>query len=88
MRKKNKYMSTRKVILLTFIISLFVAIVASGIVIFANWISLSKKTINQVTTDTSENLYNQVYDFMQVPYKIAGINHRIIENGMLDLSNE
>ena len=57
-------MSTRKVILLTFIISLFVAIVASGIVIFANWISLSKKTINQVTTDTSENLYNQVYDFM------------------------
>ena len=36
MRKKNKYMSTRKVILLTFIISLFVAIVASGIVIFAN----------------------------------------------------
>ena len=88
MRKKNKYMSTRKVILLTFIISLFAAIVASGIVIFANWISLSKKTINQVTTDTSENLYNQVYDFMQVPYKIAGINHRIIENGMLDLSNE
>ena len=38
--------------------------------------------------DITDSIYDQIYDFMQVPYKTNEINHKIIENEMLDISND
>lgn len=81
-------MSVRKIILSTFIIALFVSVTLYGLVVYANWTSSAKKTTTLIATDITDSIYDQVYDFMQVPYKMNEINHKIIENEMLDLSDD
>ncbi|MDD3348671.1 MAG: diguanylate cyclase [Bacilli bacterium] len=88
MRKIKTNKSVRKIVLSTFIITLIVSVALYGIVVYANWTSSAKKTTRLIATDITDSIYDQIYDFMQVPYKTNEINHKIIENEMLDISND
>ncbi|HKM29462.1 MAG TPA: diguanylate cyclase [Bacilli bacterium] len=88
MEKNKTNTKIRKNILLIFVIALVISITSSGIIVFANWISSSKVITEQLATDINENIHNKVYDFMQAPYNVNEINHKIIENNMLDLSDD
>ena len=88
MAKGKTTLSLRGIILLIFTISLFISAACYGGLIFANWMSSAKKTTEHIAVDINENIYSQVYSFMQVPYHMNEVNYKIIQNGMLDLSGE
>ncbi|SEA87106.1 Cache domain-containing protein [Eubacterium aggregans] len=71
-----------------FIISLFISVACYGALIFTNWVSSAEKTTAHMAADINEEIYNQVYSLMQAPYHMNEVNHKVIENGMLDWSDE
>ena len=88
MAKEKTTLLLRSIILLIFIISLFLSAVCYGALIFTNWMSSAKKTTEQIAADANEYIYKQVCSFMQAPYQMNELTQKIIENGMLDLSDE
>lgn len=88
MRKEKTTLSLRRSILLMFIISLFISVACYGALIFTNWVSSAKNTTAHMAADINEEIYNRIDTFIQVPYHMNEVNHKVIENGMLDLSDE
>lgn len=88
MTKEKTTLSLRRIILLMFIISLFISVSCYGALIFTNWMSSAKKTTAHMAADINEEVYNRIDTFMQVPYHMNEVNHKVIENGMLDWSDE
>lgn len=67
---------------------MLISICSIGYLIFSNWFSSAKQTTESIAEDLNESIYNQIYSFMHVPEHINEVNHKIIENGILDLSDE
>ena len=88
MRKEKTTLSLRRSILLMFIISLFISVACYGALIFTNWVSSAKNTTAHMAADINEEIYNRIDTFIQVPYHMNEVNHKVIENGMLDWSDE
>lgn len=88
MKEHLKNFSIRKIIIILFISAVFVSLSSIGFLIFKNWFSSAKKTTVSIAEDISENIYSRIYSFLQTPNHINEVNHRIIENGILDLSDE
>lgn len=76
----------KRIILLTFTASLLVSFACCGAVIFSNWITSSMEAAAATSAEINEDLRERVIAFMEVPYHLNDMNHKIIENGMLDLS--
>lgn len=83
----GKSLSIRSIILLTFII-LLVASGGIGYLVFANWLSSAKQTTESIAQDINEDIYRQIDSFLHVPEHINEVNHKIIQNGILDLADE
>jgi len=88
MRKEKTTLSLRRSILLIFIISLLISAACYGALIFTNWVSSAKNTTAHMAADINEEIYNRIDTFIQVPYHMNEVNHKVIENGMLDWSDE
>lgn len=87
-KKKPKEISIRRIILFIFVIALFLSVSFFGSVVFSNWIASAKKMTTQMADDINDEIYNKVYTFMQAPYHMNAVNHKVIANGMLDLADE
>ncbi|HHU08336.1 MAG TPA: HAMP domain-containing protein, partial [Clostridiaceae bacterium] len=87
-QRRKRTLSLRRSILLIFVFSLIVSVCCSGILVFRNWISSAKKTTEQIASDINANIYSQVRSYIQTPHHINEINHKVIKNGMLDLSDD
>ena len=48
----------------------------------------SQKTTAHMAADINDEIYNRIDTFIQVPYHMNEVNHKVIENGMLNLSDE
>ncbi|HHT88428.1 MAG TPA: sensor domain-containing diguanylate cyclase, partial [Clostridiales bacterium] len=59
-----------------------------GYMVFTNWYSSASRTTESIAEDLNERIYNQLYSFMHVPEHINEVNFRIIDNGILELSDE
>lgn len=87
--EKHKFnFSIKRIVLRTFIISLVISVICCGALILINWTASANKTTERIASNINEDIYNQVYTFMHEPYHINDINHRIIENNMLDFSDK
>lgn len=88
MRKGKLNLSIKNIILLIFIIALFIAVILFGTLIFTNWTTSAKTGAVRIADDVNEDIYNRVLAFIEEPYNNNEVNHKIIENGMLDLADE
>lgn len=84
----KKSISIKRIIIVIFIIFLFSSISLYGALVFTNWISSSKKTTEHLAKDIHNNIQNQVESFIYVPYHINQVNHLIIKNNLIDISDE
>ncbi|QSX09651.1 diguanylate cyclase [Alkalibacter rhizosphaerae] len=62
--------------------------VGIGSMVFANWIATAEENTQRLIGNINENIYNQVSNFIHAPVHINEVNHNIIQNEILDLSNE
>jgi len=59
-----------------------------GCIVFGRWYSSAELTIKSIAGNIGEIIYNRVYSLLEVPHQMNVANHRIIENGILDLSDD
>ena len=88
MKGKRKNISIKTLITIVFMLSMLVSIGAIGYLIFTNWLFSAMSTTENIAEDLNENIYNQIYSFIDIPNQINETNHKIIAYGILDLNNE
>ena len=87
-RTNRPIFTIRRIILLIFIISLSISVSCYGALVFWNWADSAKNMTAHMATDINEEIYNRIDTLMQVPYHINEVNYKVIENEMLDWSDE
>ncbi len=78
----------RKAIIIVFLAAMVISIGSIGYMVFSSWFSSAKQTTESVAGEMNEHIYNQIYSYLHVPVQINESNHKIIANGILDLSEE
>lgn len=81
-------MSIKRVITIVFILATLISTSGIGYLIFTSWLSSAEQMTESISRDINQSIYNQIHSFMYVPNHINEVNHKIIENGILDLSDE
>lgn len=85
---ERRYLSIRGIIIISFISIMIITISGIGYLVFSNWISSAKLIMKNIADDMNQEIYHQIDMFMSVPEYINETNHKLIENGILDLSDE
>ena len=88
MRDNRRNIPIRKVIILVFLAAMVTTIGSIGYLVFTSWFSSAKQTTESVAAQINEQINNQIYSYLHVPEQINESNHKIIVNGILDLSEE
>ncbi len=86
--QNKKNMSIRKIVIITFIISMLVSSSFIGNMVFSNWISSIKEITQNLSKDINKEISSQVNTYLTIPKHINEVNEKFIENGIVDLSNE
>ena len=86
--KSRKDVSIKNSIRIMFILTLVLSIGGIGYLIFNRWLSSAEKMAENIVETVGEGIYSRVVSFMQEPVHINDVNRKIIENGILDLSDE
>lgn len=88
MKYNRRNISIKRITIIVFILAMLVSIGSIGYLIFTNWFSSARQTTESIAEDINENIYNQIQSFLYAPYHVNEVNHKIIENRILDLSDE
>lgn len=87
MKYYQKDISIKRIIIIIFIVSMLTSIFGIGCIVFGRWYSSAELTIKSIAGNIGEIIYNRVYSLLEVPHQMNVANHRIIENGILNLSD-
>jgi diguanylate cyclase (GGDEF)-like protein/PAS domain S-box-containing protein len=71
-----------------FVAAMVISIGSIGYLVFTNWFVSAKQTTESTAAEMNENINEQIYSYLHVPEQINESNHKIIVNGILDLSEE
>lgn len=85
---RKKYISMRKIIMITFIFLTLVAVVFIGYMMFSNWISSTNIITEKMAEDVNLEITNQINRFINEPQHINEVNEKLIQRGIVDLSSE
>ncbi|MDD5683981.1 MAG: sensor domain-containing diguanylate cyclase, partial [Mesotoga sp.] len=88
MKGSRRVISIKWVITIMFMLAITISVGGIGSMIFARWLSSAERTSESIVETISESVFNHIVDFMHEPTHINEANHSIIENNILDLSNE
>ena len=88
MRDNRRNIPIRKVIIYVFLAAMVISIGSIGYLVFASWFSSAKQTTENIAAEMNEQINSRIYSFLHVPEQINESNHKIIVNGILDLSEE
>ncbi len=88
MKGIRKSISIKRMITIIFILAMLISISGIGYLIFTKWLSSAEQTTENISEDISDSIYNQISSFMHIPEHINEANHKIIANGILNLSDE
>ncbi|MDD4629779.1 MAG: diguanylate cyclase [Eubacteriales bacterium] len=87
-KDNRRNISIKRIIIIVFILAMLVSISSIGYLVFKNWFSSAEQTSGSIAEDLNEIIYNQIYSLMRVPSQINEANHKIIANGILDITDE
>ena len=88
MKTSIRDISIKRKIIIVFILAMLISTSAIGYLVFSRWLSSAEQTTEGIAGNISDSIYNQINSFMHVPEHINEVNHKIVENGILDLSDE
>lgn len=88
MKDNRRNIPIRKIMIIVFLAAMVISIGSIGYLVFTSWFSSAKQTTESIAAEMNEHIYNQIYSYLHVPEQINESNHKIIANGILDLSQE
>lgn len=86
--KSKKTLSIQTIMLLVFSAIMFITIGIIGVVVFSNWVSSADATTERIVRDLNNEIFHQIELLMNTPLRNNEINQKLIDNGIVDLSNE
>lgn len=86
--KTIKTLSIRTIMILVFSAIMLITIGIIGVVVFSNWVSSADATTERIVRDMNNDIYHQIEILMDTPLRNNEINQKLIDNGIVDLSNE
>ncbi|MDD4295519.1 MAG: diguanylate cyclase [Ruminiclostridium sp.] len=88
MKDNRRDIPIRKLIIMVFMTVMFISITGIGYLVFSRWFSSAKQTTERIAKVTDERINTRIYSFLNMPDNINESSHKIIENEILDISNE
>jgi diguanylate cyclase (GGDEF)-like protein/PAS domain S-box-containing protein len=87
MKSNKKSISIKNLTILAVVIALIIS--ASGIayLIFSQWFSSAEQLTEKISTEINSGIFEQAFTYMSTSADINEENHSILENGILDLTN-
>ncbi|WP_050740516.1 HD domain-containing phosphohydrolase [Acetobacterium bakii] len=82
----KKSISIRMILILLFLILTFSTVGMISYIIFSNWLSSASNTFIEMASDFNGDILEEVDEFIKDPMHINDINHHVIENEIIDLS--
>ena len=87
MMSKNN-VSVRNIIIVTFVFSFIASTAFIGKMVFSNWMSSANRITDKIAKDINVDINNKINNIMNVPKHINEVNEKLIQNGLVDFSNE
>ncbi|MGE4483704.1 MAG: diguanylate cyclase [Oscillospiraceae bacterium] len=78
----------RVILISMFVLSMLISISIIGYLVFSNWTSAVRRTTEKLSENMSWEIYHQIDIFMTVPVQINKDNHKLIEESLIDLTDE
>ena len=88
MNGSKKSISIKSITTIVFVASMLISIFGIGFLVFSRWLHSAEQSAKSISADISGHIYQQIDSFIKVPNHVNEMNFNIIQNGMLDLSNE
>ncbi len=86
-REVHSSISVRGVIVIVFILSMVFSVGLIGYLVFYNWMSSAMETTENIAEDINREIGLKIDAFMHVPEHVNEVNHKLIENGILEISD-
>jgi len=84
----KRYHSTIRMVIGSFIILTIILAVGVGYPAFSNWSSSIEKTTGELSENLNQETIKQIDSFIEAPLHINDVTYKMIESGMIDLSDE
>lgn len=84
----KKGFSIKKIITIVFIIAMLITVSGIGVLIISRWISSAEESTKLLSEDIIDGITGQVDEFIHTPEHINEVNHKIIQNEILDLKEQ
>lgn len=84
----KKQTKLRRIMIATFVTTTLITVASIGYMVFSNWLSSTHELILEMSSNLSEDIYSKIESFVNIPLQIIDHNHRMIEQGIIDLEND
>ncbi|MDX9940331.1 MAG: diguanylate cyclase [Sphaerochaetaceae bacterium] len=88
MRRSGNDLSIRDTTIIVFVLIMIVAVSIIASLIFSRWHRSAEATVGRIAFNISETIHDRIASFMETPLAFNESNHKIIQNGILDLEDE
>lgn len=85
---KNVNLSIKTTIFLVFLILLLISDGIIGYTVFSRWLTTADKTTENLASDMSNNIYQKIDSFMNIPLQINAVNQELLKNDVVNLSDD
>ncbi|MCD4712014.1 MAG: diguanylate cyclase [Clostridiales bacterium] len=87
-KKIKKQTRLRSIIIITFVTTTLITVASIGYFVFSNWYDSTQNLILEMSSNMSDDIYSKIDAFISVPLHINEHNHKMIEEGIIDLEND
>jgi signal transduction histidine kinase len=84
---KDKPSSIRVTTSILFISLMVITLITAGYILFSNWKHSSDTIIKKIENNVSSNISHEIEELIDISLSTNEINHNLIENGIVDMSN-
>ncbi len=87
-KKIKKQTRLRSIIIITFVTTTLITVASIGYFVFSNWLDSTQNLILEMSSNMSDDIYSKIDAFINIPLHINEHNHKMIEEGIIDLEND
>jgi len=88
MTDAKKNISIRNILLIVFILSILLTAALMGYLVYTNWANSARIATETYAEYLHKDIFDRIEALIPFPEQLNEANHKIIENGILDLSDE
>ena len=88
MTTRKNYLSIRVILIIIFFAALLVSYIVISGMFFSNWLASAEQATQNISQDLGGYLSRQLENMMHTPEHINEVNYKIIQNNILNLSDD